>query len=152
MLRLEFGLGLVGCLALMIAHVDDIRWWVVVVLFLYPDLMGYLPGALAYRRSPDKRISRVHYVLYNIGHSFITGAVIAGLWALVVGPEWALLVIPAHLCGDRSLFGNFPKSFAVAFEPEPHPAWERVSGQLLPRPSAKAPAAVADEALVGGAQ
>ena len=34
------------------------------------------------------------------------------LWVLVFGWEWALLAIPIHLFGDRSLFGNTLKPFA----------------------------------------
>jgi hypothetical protein len=48
-----------------------------------------------------------------------------------VRPEWALLAIPLHLGGDRSLFGNFLKPFSVPFEPDQaHPEWERVKAQL----------------------
>ena len=39
------------------------------------------------------------------------------------GAEWALLVVPIHLCGDRALFGNFLKPFRVPFEPAPLPAF-----------------------------
>jgi hypothetical protein len=51
----------------------------------------------------------------------VQGAVL-GAWVLLHGWEWALLVLPIHLFGDRALFGNFVKSFTVSFEPLPHPS------------------------------
>lgn len=144
LMRLEYGVGLVVCVVLAALHLGDINWIAFIALFLYIDLIGYLPGALAYRRSEDGRIGRVYYVLYNIGHSVITGAALAGLYALAFGPEWALLAIPIHLCGDRALFGNFPKAFSVAFEPEPHPVYEQVRDQLaVPMTSDASPARAA---------
>jgi hypothetical protein len=56
-------------------------------------------------------------------HSLLTGAVLVGLWALLVKPEWALLAVPIHLFGDRALFGNSLKPFGVRFEPAAHPAF-----------------------------
>lgn len=122
LLRLEYLLGLVVAGGFFVAHLGAVRWWVAVVLFAYIDVIGYLPGAVAFRRSGDGRIHRAYYVLYNVMHSLgFQGLVVAG-WIWTVGPEWALLVIPIHLCGDRGLFGNFVKSFTVSFEPVPHPA------------------------------
>ncbi len=100
----------------------EVRWWVAVVLFVYVDVIGYLPGALAYHRSPDQQVSRVYYVLYNTMHSLSVQGAVLGAWVLAHGWEWALLVLPIHLFGDRALFGNFAKSFTVSFEPVPHPA------------------------------
>jgi hypothetical protein len=59
-------------------------------------------------------------------HSALTGALVATLWSQLVRREWALLAIPLHLCGDRALFGNIAKPFSIAFEPHPHPVYERV--------------------------
>jgi len=130
LVRIEYGIAFLALLVLLVIHIGDVRIIPAIILFGYIDLIGYLPGAIAYRRSPDERIGRLYYVLYNIGHSFITGAVVAGLWSLIIGPEWALLMIPLHLTLDRSLFGNFPKAFSVSFEPKPHPAFERVRPEL----------------------
>jgi hypothetical protein len=122
LLRLEYLLGLLTAAGFFLAHLSEIRWWVAAALFLYVDLIGYLPGALAYHRRRDRRISRVYYVLYNTMHSLSVQGAVVGAWVLLWGWEWALLVLPIHLFGDRALFGNFIKPFTVSFEPLPHPA------------------------------
>ncbi len=122
LLRLEYLLGLLVATGFFLAHLDEVRWWVAVALFAYVDVIGYLPGAIAYHRSPDRRVSRVYYVLYNTMHSLGVQGAVLGAWILVSGWEWALLVLPIHLFGDRALFGNFAKSFTVSFEPMPHPS------------------------------
>jgi hypothetical protein len=122
LLRLEYLLGLLVAAGFFLAHLAEVRWWVAVVLFVYVDVIGYLPGALAYHRSPDQQVSRVYYVLYNTMHSLSVQGAVLGAWVLAHGWEWALLVLPIHLFGDRALFGNFAKSFTVSFEPVPHPA------------------------------
>jgi hypothetical protein len=124
MYRLEyFGLLLIS-VGLAALHIDQIRWLPFAVLFLYIDVIGYLPGAIAFRRGQGK-VSRIYYYLYNTTHNFLTNLVVAGLWCVFVGPEWALLAIPIHLFGDRSLFGNSMKSTGVSFEPNAHPAFRR---------------------------
>ncbi|MFJ5271735.1 hypothetical protein [Streptomyces sp. NPDC088358] len=122
LLRLEYLLGLLVAAGFFLAHLAEVRWWVAVGLFTYVDVIGYLPGALAYHRSPDRQVSRVYYVLYNTMHSLSVQGLVLGAWVLAYGWEWALLVLPIHLFGDRALFGNFAKSFTVSFEPVPHPA------------------------------
>lgn len=129
-MRAEYLVGLGLALVLLAIHLNDVRILPAVLLFAYSDAIGYIPGAIAYRRSADKRISKAYYVAYNVGHSVLTAAVVAGLWALLVKPEWALLVIPVHLCGDRAIFGNFTKPFSVHFEPKAHPVYARVRDQL----------------------
>ncbi|MFD0313542.1 hypothetical protein [Streptomyces flavalbus] len=121
--RLEWLAALAVSLVLAFQHYSEIRWWVFVLLFAVIDVIGYIPGAIAYRRSPDKRISRGYYVAYNTMHSLVTAGVLAGAWALFVRPEWALLALPIHLMGDRALFGNSLKPFGVSFEPETDPAY-----------------------------
>ncbi|MEV6609084.1 hypothetical protein [Kutzneria sp. NPDC051319] len=118
LLRAEYGVALVVGVVLLLIHIGEIRWIPAVALFAYIDVIGYIPGAIAYRRSPDKKISKVYYVLYNTMHSLVTQAVVVGLWIWLFGFEWALLMVPVHLCGDRAIFGNFLKSFRVPFEPE----------------------------------
>lgn len=125
LLRLEYFTAMLACIVLAIWHLAEIRWWVLIGLFAYIDLIGYIPGAIAYRLSKNKRISTAFYVCYNSMHSLITGAVVAGAWAWFVQPEWALLGIPIHLFGDRSIFGSFLKPFNVSFEPVAHPAFVR---------------------------
>ena len=115
--RSEYLAGVAVVTVLIIWHLGDIRWLPFLGLFFYIDLIGYIPGAVAYHRSDTKRISKVYYVLYNTMHSFITQGVVIGLWGWLIGWEWALLAIPFHLFGDRGVFGNFMKSFALPFEP-----------------------------------
>jgi hypothetical protein len=127
--RLEWLAFLVISLVLAYQHLSDIRWGVFAAFFLVIDLIGYVPGAIAYRRSPDRRVARGYYVAYNVMHSLVTALVLAGAWAWFVGPEWALLALPIHLMGDRALFGNSLKPFGVAFEPETDPAYREFQKQ-----------------------
>lgn len=130
LIRLEYLIALGVSVVLFAVHIGDVRWLPAVLLFVYIDLIGYLPGAIAYHRSTTKRISKVYYVLYNTTHSLVTQAAVVGLWAWLIGWEWALLAVPIHLFGDRALFGNFLKPFAVRFEPVTHPAFARLSAEL----------------------
>ena len=127
-LRAEYLAALAFSIVVAVVHLRDIRWPVFLGMFLYIDLIGYLPGAIAYRRARrgtgDGRIPRVYYVLYNSMHSLLSAAAVAGLWCLFARPEWALLALPIHLCGDRALFGNFLKPFGLSFEPAVHPAYQ----------------------------
>ncbi|MFC9429539.1 hypothetical protein [Streptomyces sp. NPDC056987] len=128
--RAEYLVGLAVSTVLMVVHYDEIRWLPAVALFLYIDVIGYLPGALAFRRSGGRPISKTYYTLYNVMHSLITQGAVVGLWCWLIGPEWALLVIPFHLCGDRGLFGNFMKSYALPFEPVRQPGYLRLLDDL----------------------
>ncbi|MFF8725769.1 hypothetical protein ACF073_04680 [Streptomyces sp. NPDC015171] len=130
LLRLEYAVALAVCSVLFLLHLSEVRWWAAVLLFVYIDLIGYIPGAIAYRRAEDGDIPKVYYVLYNTMHSLVTNAAVVGLWALVAGFEWALLAVPIHLCGDRALFGNFLKSFKVRFEPVRLPAFAEFERRL----------------------
>ncbi|WP_316525467.1 hypothetical protein [Kitasatospora brasiliensis] len=123
LLRAEYGVALVLSAVLLLWHITEVRWLPAVLLFAYIDLIGYIPGAIAYRRAKDGRIPKAYYVLYNTMHSFVTQAVVVGAWVAISGFEWALLVVPVHLCGDRAIFGNFLKSFRVPFEPVVLPAF-----------------------------
>jgi hypothetical protein len=115
--RAEYVVGLCVCSVLIVFHFKDIAWLRFAALFFYIDLFGYLPGAIAFRRSKNHQIHRAYYVIYNTMHSLITQSAAVGLYALLFGWEWALLAIPFHLAGDRGLFGNFLKSFMLPFEP-----------------------------------
>jgi hypothetical protein len=124
LVRLEWSVALVVSGVATLTHLSEIRWWLFASLFLVIDLIGYIPGAIAHRRSPDGLIGRGYYVAYNLMHSLVTWAVFAGMWSWLVGAEWALLALPIHLMGDRALFGNSLKPFGVPFEPSPHPEFE----------------------------
>lgn len=130
LIRLEYLAALALSLYLLLTHLGEVRWIPFVALFVYIDLIGYIPGAIAYHRSRTKRIHKAYYVLYNLMHSLVTQFVVVLGWAFFVGWEWALLAIPIHLCGDRALFGNFLKPFNVTFEPTPHPAYARLRTEL----------------------
>ncbi|MFC4031598.1 hypothetical protein ACFO3J_08920 [Streptomyces polygonati] len=148
--RAEYLVGLAVVTGLLIANIGQVRWLPAVVLFVYIDLIGYIPGAIAYRRSPDHHVAKGYYIAYNTMHSLITQAVVAGIWMWVAGPEWALLVLPFHLFIDRGVFGNFLKPFSLAFEPEPNPAYVRLSAELLhTRPAAESTGTVPAGAAAG---
>ncbi|MFC9244738.1 hypothetical protein ACFT7S_12110 [Streptomyces sp. NPDC057136] len=130
LIRLEYAVGLAVALGFFFTHLTDVRWLPAVALFLYIDLIGYLPGAIAYHRSRDKQISKVYYVLYNTMHSLATQTIVLLAWIWLLGAEWALLVLPIHLFGDRALFGNFLKPFGLDFEPVTHPAFQRFRNEF----------------------
>jgi hypothetical protein len=119
LLRAEYAVGLAVSAVLLALHLGDVRWWAFVLLFAYIDVIGYFPGALAFRRAGGGRIAPGYHVLYNVMHSLVTAAAVAGAWCLLLGPEWALLALPLHLCGDRAVFGSFLKPFDQSFEPVP---------------------------------
>lgn len=130
-MRAEYALLTAASGYLLLRNRKRVRWPVAIGLFAWSDALGYIPGAIAYRKSADTRVPKAYYVAYNVGHSGLSGALLAAVWARFVRPEWALLAIPLHLGGDRSLFGNFLKPFSVPFEPDrAHPAWARVREQL----------------------
>ncbi|HKG39401.1 MAG TPA: hypothetical protein VKB25_10465 [Conexibacter sp.] len=129
-LRAEYLTLAVGAGYLLWRQRKDVRWPVAAGLFLAGDLVGYLPGAFAFRRSRDGRVPRRYYAAYNVAHSVLTATAVAAAWSKRRGPEWALLVIPLHIGIDRGLFGNFMKQYSVSFEPHAHPVWEHVREQL----------------------
>jgi hypothetical protein len=129
-LRAEYVVPAVVAIVLLVMHIGDVRIVPALVLFFYNDTIGYVPGAIAYRRSEDGQISKVYYVLYNVMHSIVTSAVVAGLWVLLFGAEWALLVMVIHISIDRAVFGNFIKQFSVEFEPKTHPVYAAVAPLL----------------------
>jgi hypothetical protein len=145
--RAEYLVGFVVATVLIILHFSEIRWLPFIGLFLYIDLIGYIPGAIAFHRSKTKRIPKAFYVLYNTMHSLVTQSAVIGLWALIFGWEWALLAIPFHLFGDRALFGNFLKPFALSFEPVRDPGYARLlaalSGVDAPEPQPVIPGVLA---------
>lgn len=130
-LRLEYALLLVVSVYLAILHIDEIRWAVFIGLFVYIDVIGYIPGAVAFRRSSAGQISSIYYVLYNVMHSAATQIVVALLWCVLVKPEWALLSLAIHLCGDRALFGNFLKTIYVPYEPSAIPLFVEFEDNLF---------------------
>lgn len=100
----------------------DIHWGWFITSFASLDVVGYVPGLIAYRRAKGGKIAPMYHHFYNLTHSYITAATILGLWAWAIGGwEWAMLGIPIHLSGDRGLFGNTYKPTSLPFEPAPAP-------------------------------
>ena len=139
LVRGEYLVGLAVAAVLGLIHFGEIRWLPFVLLFVYIDVIGYLPGVIAHHRLKTAYLPRGYYVLYNTMHSLVTAAAVGGLWCLLVKPEWALLALPLHLFGDRALFGNFLKPFAVRFEPVPHPAFVALEMEVERVPAIPAP-------------
>ncbi|MEU9031070.1 hypothetical protein [Streptomyces sp. NPDC048383] len=137
--RAEYLVAFAVTIGLILWHFTDIRWFAAIGLFLYIDLLGYIPGAIAYRRSPDGRIHKAYYVLYNTMHSLLSVALVGVLWMWLIGPEWALLALPFHVFGDRGVFGNFLKPFGLPFEPVPTPLVDRVTAMLKRRAATDGP-------------
>ena len=134
--RLEYLALLLISIGLAVWHFDEIRWLPFAVLFLYIDVIGYFPGAIAYRKNGGK-VAPIYYYLYNFTHNFVTNIAVVALWCVWVGPEWALLAIPIHLFGDRSIFGNSIKSTGVSFEPKLHPAFKHFEDAYQPEQSSR---------------
>jgi hypothetical protein len=116
--RSEWLLLLAALSAALLWHRDAISWPRFALAFAAIDLVGYLPGALAFRRACGSAIAPVYHWLYNATHNFVTAALVAAVWAFAAGgPEWAMLALPLHLAGDRGVFGNGFKLSAEPFEP-----------------------------------
>src|SRR5713226_3612511 len=117
-------LALIGTLVvLLLLHFSEVHWIRFLLAFMLIDLIGYLPGAIAHRRSGGNRFAPLYHHLYNLTHSYLTGGLIVGVWALITGEfEWAMLAVPIHLSGDRGLFGNTYKPTALPFEPAAVPS------------------------------
>jgi hypothetical protein len=123
------------CVGLLAMHLRDVQWWRFVAAFVAIDLVGYIPGAIAFRRANGRRIGARYHHLYNFTHSYLVTGLLVGLWALAHGSfEWAMLAVPIHLAGDRGLFGNTYKPVSLPFEPhaepEPTPRWHGAQGEL----------------------
>lgn len=107
---------MVACALALLWQAPQVDWPRFAAAFVLIDLVGYLPGTLAFRRAGGGRIAPLYHHLYNVTHSFVTAAVVVGIWALAAGFEWAMLAIPLHLAGDRGLFGNRRKPVDRPFE------------------------------------
>ena len=98
-------------------HLREVSWLRFAIAFLSIDLVGYLPGALAFRRTGERPIAPLYHHVYNLTHSYLVAGIGIASWALVLGRlEWAMVAIPIHLSGDRGLFGNTYKPTSLPFE------------------------------------
>jgi len=130
LMRLEHAGVVVACSVLVLFNIDTLDWTRFLAAFLIIDMVGYLPGAIAFRRRRGAAIAPIYHHLYNVTHSYLTWAVIAAAWGLLDGGfEWAMLAIPIHLSGDRGLFGNVFKPPGLSFEPA-YPASDETQGSI----------------------
>jgi hypothetical protein len=129
LLRLDHLVVALILVAVVAAHWQEVNWWRFVAAFLLPDLIGTIPGMYwfyARRTGERRRIPALFHWLYNAAHSITTAALIVGVWYLLTGAwEWAMLSLPIHLLGDRSVFGNIYKPLGCSFEPAPHEGFTR---------------------------
>ena len=103
---------------LVLWHYTELNWLRFIVVLVIIDLLGYLPGAIAYRRAQGVPIHPWYHYLYNFMHSYLTWLPLIALWSWNIGGwEWAMLAVPIHLSGDRGIFGNVFKPIALPFEP-----------------------------------
>lgn len=99
-------------------HGGEVAWGRFALAFTAIDLVGYLPGAIAFRRARGGAIAPLYHHLYNLTHSYLVAGLGVGLWGLATGgPEWAMLAVPIHLSGDRGFFGNVARPVQLPFEP-----------------------------------
>lgn len=132
-MRAEYLVGFVACVVLMLIHISALSWWAAIVLFFSIDVIGYYPGAIAYKRADGGEIHKGYYVIYNTMHNWAAAAAIYGLWWLMFGNEWAMMAIPLHICADRGVLGNTLRPFSVSFEPKPLPAFQSFIAQVTGR-------------------
>lgn len=131
--RLDWAIVMAVLIALLVIHWREVDWWSFTIAFLASDLIGTFPGMYVYylRRKGDRRsIPAIFHILYNVGHSFAAVAIATLAWYLVAGEwQWAMLAMPIHLAGDRSVFGNIYKPLGTAFEPVAHEAFLQFQNQ-----------------------
>jgi hypothetical protein len=115
--RAEHAAAVVVLAALVLTHSSDVAWPRFIAAFAAIDLVGYVPGMLAFRRARGKRIAPIYHHLYNVTHSYLVAAAAVALWAVGCGGvEWAMLAVPIHLSGDRGVLGNLFKPPTAPFE------------------------------------
>lgn len=115
--RAEHAGAVVVLAALVLTHWSEVAWPLFVLAFVAIDAVGYVPGALAFRRAHGGPIAPIYHHLYNLTHSYLVAATAVALWAFARGGvEWAMLAVPIHLSGDRGILGNVFKSPAAPFE------------------------------------
>jgi hypothetical protein len=103
--------------ALVVTHRHEVIWARFLAAFALIDLVGYLPGAIAFRRAHGGPIAAGYHHLYNLAHSYVVAAAGIECWAQAAGGfEWAMLAVPIHLSGDRGILGNFFRPVSLPFE------------------------------------
>jgi len=88
-------------------------------------LVGYLPGAIAFRRSAPAGSPRPTTCCTTDAQPHHAGRGRA-LWAAARQAEWALMGDPVPPLGDRGVFGNFLSRSNLPFERTPTAAYGRL--------------------------
>jgi hypothetical protein len=110
------------CGVLAVWHAGEVNWWRALAAFWVIDLVGYLPGAVAFLRAKGKPINPWYHHVYNFCHTYLVTGTGVAVWAYCIGGfEWAMLAVPIHLAVDRGVFGNILKPIGLSFEPRDHP-------------------------------
>ena len=79
-------------------QVHEIAWGRFVAAFLLIDLVGYLPGAIAFRKAGDSPISFRYYLLYNVTHNYVVmGAAVAAFLDILLWSAWMRWMVVRHL-------------------------------------------------------
>jgi phosphatidylglycerol lysyltransferase-like protein len=136
--RAEHAAVVVVGTVLVLLHFGEVHWWRAFAAFWIIDLIGYLPGMIAYRRAKGGSIAHWYHHSYNIAHTYLVAGSGVALWIYLHGGlEWAMLAVPIHLSIDRGIFGNTLKPVELAFEPEDHSdeAVLRAMGRRDPQPT-----------------
>jgi phosphatidylglycerol lysyltransferase len=119
--RAEHIAVLLVCTGLGLWNIMEMNWWRAIFAFWIIDVIGYLPGAVAFRRKKDQQISHWYHNIYNICHTYLVTGTGVAIWAYCIGGfEWAMLAVPFHLSIDRGIFGNTLKPAVLGFEPTEH--------------------------------
>jgi hypothetical protein len=116
-IRAEHAALVVVLSAFVLVHAGGVAWGRFAAAFALIDLVGYAPGAIAFRLARGGRIAPCYHHLYNLTHSYLVAGVGIALWTMATGrTEWAMLAVPIHLSGDRGLLGNFFKPASLPFD------------------------------------
>ncbi len=117
-MRAEHAALVLALSALVLLHAAEVAWGRFLAAFALIDLVGYLPGAVAFRRARGGPIAPAYHHLYNLTHSYLVAGAGVACWALAGGGlEWAMLAVPIHLSGDRGILGTFARPVSQPFEP-----------------------------------
>lgn len=121
LMRLDYFVVISAMSLLVLFNFSDVNWVRFWVAFWWIDVVGTLPAYYVYflrRKGEHRSISPMFYHVYNFAHSLTTNTIVVGIWYAVTGSfEWAMLAIPIHILGDRSVFGNMYKHPRMSFEP-----------------------------------
>ena len=121
--RSEWLLLMTALSAAVLWHRDVVSWPRFALAFTAIDLVGYLPGALAFRRARGSAIAPVyHWPLQRDARLRDGGAGGLGLDPRGGRARVGHAGAARHLAGDRGAFGNGFKPSAEPFEPARCPA------------------------------